>query len=50
MVKNIIKDPIFLAQKADPATEADKDVSKAIEVFGDYIMKETLADTSCQCQ
>lgn len=28
MVKNIIKDPIFLAQKADPATEADKDVIK----------------------
>lgn len=28
MVKNIVKDPIFLAQKADPATEADKDVIK----------------------
>lgn len=28
MVKKIIKDPIFLAQKADPATEADKAVIK----------------------
>ena len=28
MVKNIVKDPIFLAQKADPATEADKEVIK----------------------
>lgn len=28
MVKNIVKDPIFLAQKADPATEADKAVIK----------------------
>ncbi len=28
MVKNIVKDPIFLAQKAEPATEADKAVIK----------------------
>ena len=28
MVKQIIHDPIFLAQKSDPATEADKDVIK----------------------
>ena len=28
MVKKIIKDPIFLGQKADPATEADKEVIK----------------------
>ena len=26
MVKQIIKDPLFLAQKSEPATEADKQV------------------------
>ena len=28
MVRQIIHDPIFLAQKSDPATEADRDVIK----------------------
>ena len=28
MVRQIVHDPIFLAQKSDPATEADKDVIK----------------------
>ena len=28
MVKNIVHDPIFLAQKSDPATEADTQVIK----------------------
>ena len=26
MIKNIVKDPLFLAQKSEPATEADKQV------------------------
>lgn len=26
MVKTIVKDPLFLAQKSEPATEADKQV------------------------
>lgn len=28
MVKNIVRDPLFLAQKSEPATEADKQVVK----------------------
>lgn len=26
MIKNIVKDPLFLAQKSEPATKADKQV------------------------